>query len=178
MFLKGFTLIGLLIGMLGGILIYATSLPKVGVEEQKELKAITINTGPYLVAAGEVDRRSESIVAKEDMHIVAIEHFIGVSKGGLSDNGHILSKNPANPWTKWAEAGTAMEPTGEEGYFGYCGRDYYSEVSGIGDVVVYETFPAGTYVLVKKGEKLYMHCYANPFLVDAFFHHAVRLLYW
>lgn len=66
--------------------------------------------------AKKTDKRSESITADEDMHIVAIEHFIGVSKGGLSDNGHILSKSPDNPWVKWEEScPTGMEPTGGEG---------------------------------------------------------------
>ncbi|HIE51239.1 MAG TPA: twin-arginine translocation signal domain-containing protein [Armatimonadetes bacterium] len=143
---------------------------------ERELQAITLNTGPYEVQAHSVDQRSENIVAEEDMHIVAIEHFIGVGGGGLSDNGHILSQNPDNPWTKWP--GTAMEPTGTKGYFGYCGRDYYSEVSGISDVLVYESFPTG-YFLLREGERLFMHCYASNF-TDAprFFHHAVRLIYW
>jgi hypothetical protein len=146
---------------------------------EKELKSITINTMAYTVPPKTVDKRSESITAEEDMHIVAIEHFIGVSGGGYpTDNGHILSKNPDNPWVKWGEKGTGMEPTGEKGYFGYCGRDYYSEVSGVNDVCVYEGLPSG-YFLVKKGEKLYMHCYAdNPTDKHVVFHHCVRLIYW
>ncbi len=147
----------------------------------KELKAVTINTLAYDVPAKKTDRRSEGITADEDMHIVAIEHFIGVGSGGwLSDNGHILSKSPDNPWVKWTEPGpSGMEPTGSKGYFGYCGRDYYSQVSGINDVCVYESFPSGHYFLIKKGEKLYMHCYAGNFTDKPVgFHHAVRLIYW
>lgn len=145
----------------------------------KELKTITINTMAYPVPPETVDKRSESITAEEDMHIVAVEHFIGVSGGGYpTDNGHILSKNPENPWVKWEDKSTGMEPTGEKGYFGYCGRDYYSEVNGVSDVCVYESFPSG-YFLVKKGEKLYMHCYAaNPTGKQVVFHHCVRLIYW
>lgn len=64
----------------------------------EELKAVTINTLAYEVPAGKTDRRSESITTDEDMRVVAIEHFIGISSGGwLSDNGHILSKSPDNP---------------------------------------------------------------------------------
>jgi hypothetical protein len=144
-----------------------------------ELKLITLNTLAYSVKPHEVDRRTETIVAKETMHIVAFEHFTGVALGGWSDNGHILSLDPANPWEKWAEGGTGMEPTGIEGYFGYCGRDYYSEVSGIPDVTVYEALPGGTHILVPKGAKLYLHTYANNFTDQPRgFHHAVRVLYW
>ncbi|MGB9717128.1 MAG: hypothetical protein ACP5PQ_00490 [Thermoproteota archaeon] len=51
------------------------------------------------------------------MLIVAIGHFIGVSAGGFpTDNGHILSKSPENPWVKWSGKGTGMEPTGEKCY--------------------------------------------------------------
>ena len=148
--------------------------------ESRELKSITLNTGAYLVQTGAIDRRSESIVADETMHIVAIEHFTGVQGGGWSDNGHILSLRPENPWEKWANAGTGMEPTGAKGYFGYCGRDYYTEVGGIPDVTVYEAFPAGTHVLVPQGATLFMHMYAHNFSQDRpnAFHHAVRLLYW
>ncbi|MGQ9629318.1 MAG: hypothetical protein ACUVXI_03255 [bacterium] len=148
-------------------------------EEGNELKVITLNTLPYSIAPKECDRRSESVIADEDMHIVALEHFIGVGKGSWSDNGHILSKSPENPWVKWGETAVGMEPTGTKGYFGYCGRDYYSEVSGSGDVTMYESFPPGCYFLVKKGEKLYMHCYSSNFMdKESAFHHAVRLIYW
>jgi hypothetical protein len=146
----------------------------------RELKAVTMNTLAYEVHARKTDRRSESINANEDMHIVAIEHFIGVSSNGcLSDNGHILSKSPDNPWVKWAEPSpTGMEPTGSKGYFGYCGRDYYTQVGGINDLCVYEGFPSG-YFLVKRGEKLYMHCYAaNATDKPVGFHNAVHLIYW
>ena len=148
-------------------------------QKEKELKSITLNTLAYGVAAKTNDRRSESIVADEEMHIVAIEHFIGVSAGGfVTDNGHILSESSDNPWVKWKEKGTGMEPTGTKGYFGYCGRDYYSEVGGINDVCVYESFPSG-FFLVEKGKKLYMHCYAgNPTEKQIAFHHCVRLIYW
>jgi len=143
------------------------------------LKSITINTQAYPVDAKGIDRRSGSITAPEDMHIVGIEHFIGVQGAAWSDNGHILSLSPDNPWTKWADAGTGMEPTAAQGYFGYSGRDYYTEVGGIGDVVQYEMFPAGTHFLVPAGRELYLHCYANNFLDGTrMFHHAVRLLYW
>ena len=145
----------------------------------KALKSVTINTQAYSVEPHAVDRRSASITADEDMHIVGIEHFVGVQGGAWSDNGHILSLSPDNPWTKWADAGTGMEPTAAKGYFGYSGRDYYSEVSGIGDVTQYQMFPAGTYFLVPADAKLFMHCYANNFLdAPKMFHHAVRLLYW
>ena len=156
--------------------------PNAGVRatQSRELKSITLNTGAYFVQPGAVDRRSESIVADETMHIVAIEHFTGVQGGGWSDNGHILSLRPENPWEKWANAGTGMEPTGAKGYFGYCGRDYYTEVGGIPDVTVYEAFPAGTHVLVPQGAALYMHMYAHNFSQDRpnAFHHTVRVLYW
>jgi len=114
------------------------------------------------------------------MHIVALEHFVGVAKGSLSDNGHILSTSSDNPWVKWEKAGTGMEPTGTKAYFGYCGRDYYSEVAGVNDVMAYESFPAGTHVLVRGGETLYMHCYAHNFSAENVggFHHMVRVLYW
>lgn len=146
---------------------------------QHALKAITINTNAYPVAPGTVDRRSVKLVAPEDMHIVAIEHFNGVQKGGWSDNGHLLSLNPDNPWVKWQDAGTGMEPTGATGYFGYCGRDYYTEVSGINDVVMYEVLPATAHFLIPKGATLHLHTYAHNFLeTPQAFHHAVRLLYW
>ena len=91
----------------------------------------------------------------------------------------MLSLRPENPWTRWQAARTGMEPTGETGYFGYCGRDYYSEVSGISDIMAYETFPAGTHVFVPRGATLHLHTYANNFLsTPQSFHHAVRLLYW
>ena len=141
---------------------------------------MTLNTGAYGVAKGQSDRRSVSIHATQDMHIVAIEHFTGVGRGTYSDNGHMLSLHKDNPWTKWESAGTGMEPTASEGYFGYCGRDYYGEIGGIQDVMAYETLPAGTHILVPNGETLYMHCYANNFTTEptGYFHHAVRILYW
>ena len=145
----------------------------------RALKSVTINTAAYMVPAKGLDRRSEKLVASDTMHIVAIEHFNGVQKGAWSDNGHILTLSPDNPWVKWQKAGTGMEPTGATGYFGYCGRDYYAEVNGIDDVVLYEPFPAGTHVIVPQGATLYLHTYANNFLnVPQAFHHAVRLLYW
>ena len=154
-------------------------MPKeLGERPARELKTITINTSGYSVPVKKVDKRSVYITADEDMHIVAIEHFIGVGKGQFSDNGHMLSKSSDNPWVKWEKPfGAGMEPTGTKGYLGYCGRDYYSEVSGSSDVIMYESFPSG-YFLVKKGEKLYMHCYANPFVTDGVFHHKVCLIYW
>ena len=147
---------------------------------ERALKAITFNTQAYGVDPAKTDKRSMQITAEEDMHIVALEHFIGVGKGSLSDNGHILSTAADNPWVKWEEAGTGMEPTGVAGYFGYCGRDYYSEVAGIADVMAYEPFPAGTHVPVRAGETLYMHCYACNFSPEhvGYFHHMVRVLYW
>jgi hypothetical protein len=146
---------------------------------ERALTVVTMNTQAYSVAPGTVDRRSISLVAQEEMHIVAIEHFNGVQKGGWSDNGHVLSLCSENPWTQWQGAGTGMEPTGTAGYFGYCGRDYYSEVAGIDDVMSYEAFPAGTHILVPKGATIYLHTYANNFLsVPQAFHHAVRFLYW
>jgi len=147
---------------------------------ERALKVITLNTGAYEVGAAKVDKRSIPLVAEEDMHIVALEHFNGVGKGSLSDNGHMLSTSPDNPWVKWEAAGTGMEPTGTKGYFGYVGRDYYSEVSGIHDVMAYESFPAGTHVLVRRGQTLHMHCYAANFSPQhpGYFHHAVRVLYW
>ncbi|MFQ6130885.1 MAG: hypothetical protein ACE5R4_02505 [Armatimonadota bacterium] len=142
------------------------------------LKVITLNTGAYAVEG--TDRRSVSIVAEEDMHIVGLSHFIGVQAGTIpSDNGHILSTLPDNPWEKWAEAGTGMEPTGTKGYFGYCGRDYYSECAGIGDILWHENMPPGCHFLVEKGQTLYMHCYAAHGLgAPHAFHHAVRVYYW
>ncbi|MBP8130337.1 MAG: hypothetical protein KA184_12230 [Candidatus Hydrogenedentes bacterium] len=145
----------------------------------QQLRSITINTQAYSVAPGGIDRRTARIVAPEDMHIAGIEHFNGVQKGGWSDNGHLLSLVAENPWEEWADAGTGMEPTGAQGYFGYCGRDYYTEVGGIGDVVQYEMLPGGTCFHVPKGGAIYLHCYANNFLDrPQMFHHAVRLLYW
>ncbi len=142
------------------------------------LKVITLNTGAYPVEG--VDCRSESIVAEEDMHIVSVSHFIGVGAGTIpSDNGHILSTLPDNPWQKWADRATGMEPTGTRGYFGYCGRDYYSECAGIGDICWQENMPAGCYVLVEKWQRLYMHCYAaHGHEGPRMFHHAVRVYYW
>lgn len=145
----------------------------------RSLHSVTLNTRAYWVAAKAVDMRSEKITATREMHIVALEHFIGIQKGRWSDNGHILSLKDQNPWEKWREAGTGMEPTGEEGYFGYCGRDYYAEVSGLQDVMAYEPFPAGTHFLVPAGATLYLHCYASNFGEQpTAFHHAVRILYW
>jgi hypothetical protein len=146
----------------------------------RALKVVTFNTHAYGVPAGKIDKRSIQITAQEDMHIVALEHFIGVQKGKSSDNGHILSIREDNPWARWEEAGTGMEPTGTTGYFGYCGRDYYTEVGGIGDIMAYETFPAGTHILVPRGQTLDMHCYAHNFSGDhpGAFHHMVRILYW
>jgi hypothetical protein len=151
-----------------------------GIGAPKALKVITMNTQAYAVGRKAVDRRSINITAEEDMHIVGIEHFTGVQGGAFSDNGHVLSLKPENPWAKWEKDGTGMEPSGERGYFGYCGRDYYCEVGGIGDVMSYEMFPAGTYFFVPTGAKLYLHCYACNFAHDQpkQFHHAVRLLYW
>jgi hypothetical protein len=147
---------------------------------ERALKAVTFNTQAYGVGPAKIDRRSIEITAQEDMHIVALEHFIGVGKGSVSDNGHVLSTSPDNPWAKWQEAGTGMEPTGTTGYFGYCGRDYYSEVAGIGDIMAYESFPAGTHFLVREGETLHMHCYAHNFSPEStgYFHHMVRVMYW
>ena len=44
----------------------------------------------------------------------------------------------------------------------------------------YESFPAGTHVPVRRGETLYMHCYAANFSAErpGGFHHMVRVLYW
>jgi hypothetical protein len=147
---------------------------------ERALRSVTFNTHAYGVEPAAIDKRSAEIVAQQDMHIVALEHFIGVGKGSLSDNGHILSTKPGNPWVEWEQAGTGMEPTGTTGYFGYCGRDYYSEVAGIGDIMAYESLPAGTHVLVRQGETLYMHCYAHNFSPEhkGYFHHMVRVLYW
>ncbi|MBN1420175.1 MAG: hypothetical protein JXP34_15455 [Planctomycetes bacterium] len=143
------------------------------------LKSITINTQAYTVAPGGTDRRTANVVAPEEMHIVAIEHFNGVQKGAWSDNGHILSLSNENPWVKWQDAGTGMEPTGATGYFGYCGRDYYTEVGGIDAVCQYEAFPSGSHVYVPAGAEVFLHTYANNFRdVSQAFHHAVRLLYW
>ena len=151
-----------------------------GSSVDKPLQSVTINTQAYAVKPGGVDRRSADITAERDMHIVGIEHFTGVQGGAWSDNGHILSLSDANPWTKFADAGTGMEPTGAKGYFGYSGRDYYTEVGGIGDVVQYEMLPAGTHFFVPRGKKLHLHMYACNFSGDQakMFHHAVRLLYW
>ncbi len=114
------------------------------------LKVITMNTGAYTVTG--TDKRSEKIIAAEDMHIVSVSHFIGVQSGIIpSDNGHMLSTKPDNPWVKWEKAGTGMEPTGSTDYFAYAGRDYYGECSGIGDVCWQENMPAGCHVPVKKG---------------------------
>jgi hypothetical protein len=81
---------------------------------------------------------------------------------------------------KWEAAGSGMEPTGVKGYFGYCGRDYYSEVDGIDDIMAYESFPAGTHLPVRKGQTLYVHCYAHNFSAEriGYFHHMVRVMYW
>jgi hypothetical protein len=146
----------------------------------KALKVITMNTQAYPVGGKAIDKRSISITADEDMHIVGVEHFCGVQKGIWSDNGHVLSLKAENPWVKWEKDGTGMEPTGERGYFGYCGRDYYTEVGGIGDVEQFEMFPAGTHFFVPAGAKIYLHCYAANFGSEqtAMFHHAVRLLHW
>ena len=150
------------------------------VPRERSLRSITFNTHAYGVEGAKIDKRSEKITAEEDMHIVALEHFIGVGKGSWSDNGHVLSASSDNPWVQWEAAGTGMEPTGTPGYFGYCGRDYYSEVAGIGDIMAYESFPAGTHVLVRRGETLHMHCYAHNFSPEStgYFHHMVRVLYW
>jgi hypothetical protein len=90
----------------------------------------------------------------------------------------MLSTSPDNPWVKWEKAGTGMEPTGSTEYFAYAGRDYYGECSGIGDVCWQENMPAGCHVLVRKGQTLYMHCYAAHGRGSAMFHHAVRIYYW
>jgi hypothetical protein len=74
----------------------------------RALKSITFNTQAYAVGPGKIDKRAHQIVAGEDMHIVALEHFTGVGKGSWSDNGHILSTNSDNPWAKWEGAGTGM----------------------------------------------------------------------
>ena len=146
--------------------------------DQKKLGSITINS-LLEIAPGENKRWSERLDPGENLHIVALEHFIGVGKGGWSDNGHILSKSGVNPWVEWVENPTGMEPTGTKGYFGYCGRDYYTEVGGITDVNTYEAFPTGHHFLVMKGEALYMHCYGSNFTDrPVAFHHAVRAIYW
>ncbi len=151
---------------------------------EHSLKCVTFNTGGYGVARRKlgIDKRSISITADEDMHIVALTHFIGVNGGSFGDNGHIFSTSPDNPWVKWEDAGTAMEPTGTKGYFGYCGRDYYAECAGIYDIMAYQTFPAGTYIFVRKGETLYMHCYACLSSKSAaergVAHHKVEVYYW
>jgi hypothetical protein len=143
------------------------------------LKTITLNTGAYAVEPG-TDRRSESIVAAEDMHIVTISHFTGVQTGSFpSDNGHVLSLSPENPWEKWADAATGMEPTGTQGYFGYCGRDYYSECAGIQDIMWQELMPADCHVFVPQGATLYMHTYTgNGTGQGRMFHHLARVYYW
>lgn len=164
-----------------GALATQSAAPREGAGPQgRALKSITFNTHAYPVDPATIDKRSIQIVAQDDMHIVALEHFIGVGKGSLSDNGHILSTKPDNPWVRWEQAGTGMEPTGTTGYFGYCGRDYYSEVAGVGDIMAYETLPAGTHVPVRRGETLYVHCYAHNFSPEnvGYFHHMVRVLYW
>lgn len=84
------------------------------------LKSVTINTQAYVVPGGGTDKRSLHITADEPMRIVAMKHFTGVQRGGWSDNGHILSGSPDNPWVRWEGAGTGMGPTGARGYFGYC----------------------------------------------------------
>jgi hypothetical protein len=157
----------------------AKTAPQAQPSAPKALKTITLNTGAYIVGPG-ADKRSEHIVAQQDMHIVMLSHFTGVQTGGFpTDNGHILSTSPENPWVKWEGAATGMEPTGSEGYFGYCGRDYYSECTGISDVQFLEPFPAGTYILVKKGETLWMHTYTGNGTDRALaFHHCVRVYYW
>lgn len=154
-------------------------MPRVRAVEDHPLKTITLNTGAYSVDPG-LDRRSEFIVAPEDMHIVSISHFTGVQAGAFpSDNGHVLSTSPDNPWERWADQATGMEPTGTEGYFGYCGRDYYSECSGIGDIMWQEIMPAGCYVLVRAGERLYMHTYTgNGTGAPRMYHHLARIYYW
>ena len=145
---------------------------------ERELRSMTINSLIDVPPRG-TERWSENLVAGEDMHIVSLEHFIGVGKGGWSDNGHILSKNPDNPWIRWEDKPTGMEPTGTGGYFGYCGRDYYTEVGGITDVNTYESFPAGHHFLIENEEVLYMHCYASNFTEGPVaFHHAVRVIFW
>jgi len=147
--------------------------------EGRALKTITLNTGPYTVGPG-ADRRSVSIVADQDMHIVSLSHFTGVQSGSFpSDNGHVLSTSPDNLWEEWADAPTGMEPTGTKGYFGYCGRDYYAECAGIGDIMWQELIPAGCYVLVRQGETLYMHTYTgNGTGTPRAYHHLVRVYYW
>jgi len=146
--------------------------------EGHALKTITLNTGAYRVEG--TDMRSEKIVAQQDMHIVAISHFTGVQTGGFpSDNGHVLSLSSDNPWEKWREAATGMEPTGTAGYFGYCGRDYYSECAGIDDIMWQEAMPAGCYILVPAGETLYMHTYTGNGTGGAkMYHHLARVYYW
>lgn len=149
------------------------------VTKDRALRAVTINTQAYSVGPGGIDRRTVPLVAREDMHVVGLEHFNGVQRGGWSDNGHLLSLSSESPWEKWEADGTGMEPTGATGYFGYCGRDYYAEVSGIDDVLMYEMLPGGTHVFVPAGATIYLHTYANNFLgTPQAFHHAVRLLYW
>jgi len=146
--------------------------------KEHALKTITLNTGAYPVEG--TDRRSESIVAPEDMHIVSISHFTGVQTGGFpTDNGHVLSLLEENPWEKWKDAATGMEPTGTQGYFGYCGRDYYSECTGISDIMWQEQMPAGCHVLVPEGATLYMHTYTgNGSGRGLMFHHLARVYYW
>ncbi len=144
----------------------------------RTLRSITMNSLLEVTQKG-TKRWSEELEAGEDMHVVALEHFIGVGKGGWSDNGHILSKSARNPWIEWNRNPTGMEPTGTEGYFGYCGRDYYTEVGGITDVNTYEAFPSGCHFLIDKDRRLYMHCYASNFTEKSVaFHHAVRIIFW
>jgi len=170
-------IIALGIGLVAGALLFCENVS--AERDSSMLKSVTINTSAYTVDPGAIDRRSLELKASETMHIVEIEHFNGVQKSAWSDNGHLLSLLPENPWEKWKDAGTGMEPTGTTGYFGYCGRDYYSEVSGIADIQLNEFFPAGTHFLVPAGQSLYMHCYANNFLDQPkMFHHAVRIIYW
>jgi hypothetical protein len=169
----------------GGALLQKSSAPvEPAVLREHALKCITLNTRGYDAERRKVriDKRSISVTADEDMHIVALEHFIGVSWGAFGDNGHVLSTSPDNPWVKWEKASTGMEPTGTTGYFGYCGRDYYSQCSGIGDIMAYQSFPVGTHVLVRKGETLYLHCYAclsaKSERPSGGVHHKVEVLYW
>ena len=176
---------------LGAVVVAVGELPRQGSApaepaalREHALKCITLNTRGYGLERPKkkTDKRSISITAEEDMHIVALEHFIGNSWGGFGDNGHVLSTSPENPWVKWEKAESGMEPTGTRGYFGYCGRDYYCLAGGIADIMAYQPFPAGTHVLVRKGETLYLHCYAHlsskcesP---TGAAHHKVEVFYW
>jgi len=169
----------LAVGLLCGLAAAQEKPKRAKPPAEHAVKTITLNTSAFLVQPG-ADKRSEKIVAKEDMHIVAISHFTGVQSGAFpSDNGHVLSTSPENPWVKWESLATGMEPTGTEGYFGYCGRDYYSECTGITDVMWQEMLPAGCHVLIRKGETLYMHCYTgNGTGHPAMYHHLARVYYW